>query len=401
MQFDTVARIKVLRFKDNYFLNTFVGALNSFKPLKKKPRILVCPLDWGLGHATRCVPVIRCLQDAGAQVIVGADKGPLAFLQNEFPGIGHVRMPGYRFQYPGKGSMAARMLLSSPSILSGIRKENALLENVIDENGIDGVISDNRYGLWSDKVPSVIMTHQLFIRVNGILRPLQGLLLLMNRHYISRYMECWIPDWREEPNLSGELSHKRELSGNFYFIGPLSRFEGGNTSYNGEGQFPELFVMLSGPEPQRSILEDKIIRQLRDKKRKAVVIRGITHEPGYYKIGDTVTVYNHLDSGAIRKYLESASVIVCRPGYSTIMDLAAVGRTATVIPTPGQTEQEYLAAYLSEKNGFICRDQDDPDLLSQEEQTEKNLRTFSVKSNDYSVLRERIANLLVVCRGTK
>lgn len=358
---------------------------------------MVCPLDWGLGHATRCVPVIRNLLDAGARVVVGADKGPLAFLQMEFPDLLFVRFPGYRFRYPGKGSMAVRMLLSGPAIFEGIRQEHKLLGKIIHEKKVDAVISDNRFGLWSGEIPSIFMTHQIFIRATGIWKPLEGLLYSLNRRYISRYKECWIPDWEDSPNLSGDLSHKSKLPGSFHFIGPLSRFEKSRYNDTENGFDTDIFVMLSGPEPQRSILEEIVFGQLEHIEKKVVVIRGIAGEERTFTIGKHASVYNHLDTATLSKYLERARLIVCRPGYSTLMDLAALGKRAVVVPTPGQTEQEYLAVHLSQKGGFVTYRQENLNLesLQTDEITEL---PHGVRSNDFGLLRERIGHLIKICR---
>ena len=147
-----------------------------------RQRVLVCPMDWGLGHAARCVPVIKKLIQQNAEVFIAADNQPYTFLKKEFPDIKLLHFPSYRIKYPAKGSMVFTMLLSIPKILQGIRKEHKLLEHIIKENNIDIVISDNRYGLWTKssksnvqssklKPYSIFITHQLIIKCPPFLKP--------------------------------------------------------------------------------------------------------------------------------------------------------------------------------------------------------------------------------------
>ena len=234
------------------------------------------------------------------------------------------------------------MLLSAPKILFHIYREHQELKKIIAEYKISAVISDNRYGLWSTSVPAIFITHQLRIKSPF----LENLLFRINCFFIRRFHECWIPDYQSEDNLSGELSHINELPSNTSFIGPLSRF---SLDYEKpvEKKY-DLVVIISGPEPQRSYFESLILTQLKTKALKSAVVRGITESKEYYQLRN-ITIYAHLETKALKEVILSSELVLCRPGYSTLMDLAILNKKAVFIPTPGQTEQEYLAKYMAEK----------------------------------------------------
>ncbi|MFN8257473.1 MAG: glycosyltransferase [Bacteroidales bacterium] len=325
--------------------------------IKNPPRALVCPLDWGLGHATRDVKIIHGLIANGFEVIIGADNAPLFFLRENFPDLKFIRLPSAKISYPVKGSMTLKMLFSIPVILKGIIREHFLLKKIIREFGIQVVISDNRYGLWNKNVYSVFITHQVFIQTPFKWNWPGILLNKMNAWFISKFNECWIPDLPGNKNLSGILSHKNKLPVNHHFIGILSRFE---VSLNEKSLhdllIPDILVILSGPEPQRSILENIIVRQLQQTSYKAIIIKG---KPGESEINENenITFYNHLPTAELKSLIVKSPVVICRSGYSTIMDLVVLQKTVILIPTPGQTEQEYLAGYMKERNWFYTINQ--------------------------------------------
>lgn len=364
--------------------------------MKDKPNILVCPLDWGIGHATRCVPVIRELLHQHANVIIAADGRPLAFLRLEFPNLQFVKFPGYKFSYPAKGSMAFKMTIQIPRILQGIRKEKELLDEIIRNYKIDGVISDNRYGLSAKKVPCIFITHQLGIKAPRYLSFLQPLIYRLNMHYISKFDECWVPDFIDEPNLSGELSHVKSLPKRTYFIGPLSRFAGipdNESNSDGNSQYTyDILVLLSGPEPQRTILEEKILSQLKLHNYSVIVVGGKPESGQGVTIEGRIEFFPHLDSERLRKAILQSRVAISRPGYSTLMDLTALGKKAVFIPTPGQTEQEYLAEYCLGKKWYYCMNQKKIDLGDAINKAE--IFSGLKRVNDPNVLSVRISGFL-------
>lgn len=304
-------------------------------------RILVAPLDWGLGHATRCIPIIRYLLEKKCEVIIGADGRPLDLLKKEFSLCEFVKIDGYNISYPKNGSMVLKMASQIPKILSGIKREHEQLKKIIKEKKVDAVISDNRFGLWSEKIPSVFITHQVMVK-----SPYgENLIRKLNKSYISKYSECWVPDIAGENNLSGDLSHKFPLPKNAKYIGILSRLSEADRN---EKTQRDLLVILSGPEPQRTVFEKNIIQQFASFKKRVLIVQGVTEKDERRRISDHVEMVSHLTSDVLQKEITSSEIILCRPGYSSVMDMAVLGKKAIFVPTPGQTEQEYLANYFSE-----------------------------------------------------
>jgi hypothetical protein len=331
--------------------------------MKQNPVVLVCPLDWGLGHAARCVPVIRQLQVRGCRVHVAAGGGGLELLRNEFGAtLDYHRFEGAPIRYPARGGMAWKLALQTPRLMASILKEHRQLQRLIRITGASLVISDNRYGLWSARVATVFITHQVFIQAPKGLRWLEPILLALNRFFMNKFDHCWVPDFPGEDNLSGKLSHKKPIPG-LQFVGPLTRFSeparraGVNPL---PADFPERFflVILSGPEPQRSLLEG-ILKKLFDAAGPAVVfVRGLVSDPKPLRENNCFMM-GHAGTAELAFLIEKASLLVCRPGYSTLMDLSAFGKKALLIPTPGQTEQEYLGQMLMEKGFAHCVAQQD------------------------------------------
>ncbi|MEI7492018.1 MAG: glycosyltransferase [Bacteroidota bacterium] len=353
---------------------------------------LVCPLDWGLGHATRCVPVIRELQQQGFKVIVAADSRPYDFYRNEYPELELRRFQGTGIRYPAGSGMAFAMAAAIPRLLLGIRKEHLFLQELVRETGACLVISDNRYGCWHEDVRSVFMTHQLNIQLPAFIRGLANVVRKINYSFINRYSECWVPDEEDEGGLSGRLSHCIKLPDNCHFIGLLTRF---SNPLPAPRELPckpaEIFVMISGPEPQRSIFETLITRQLRNSSHTAIIAGGRTEAANAELLDGRIHVFPHLTSPQIKYYIENAGHVICRSGYSTLMDLAALGKSAILVPTPGQTEQEYLAKRMSAMNvhyamaqGSFCLEEA---LLNC-----KGNKPIVIRY-DMSVLKQRVARL--------
>jgi uncharacterized protein (TIGR00661 family) len=307
-------------------------------------RVLVAPLDWGLGHATRCIPVIKSLQQRGCEVFIASSGSALALLKKEFPDLKFFSLPSYRIKYPKSGSFVFSMVKQIPKIKKTIAKENERVQKIIIENDIELIISDNRYGCWSENIPSVIICHQLSIQLPFGWSLLKPVVDLYHQHMIKRFKQCWIPDDRSL-NLTGELSVNRNLT--VKQIGILSRFK----KANAECKY-DVAVVLSGPEPQRSILEGVIFAQVRTQNLRAIIVRGVVEGEGNWRQEGNVTTVNFLQSAKLEEIINQSNIVISRSGYSTIMDLARLGKKAILIPTPGQTEQEYLADRLL--NNGIC-----------------------------------------------
>lgn len=322
-----------------------------------KKNILICPLNWGLGHATRCVPIIRTLLDLGHDVIIAADKSPLAFLQKEFPDLKFIKLPGFEPTYSKGNSQVFKLLKSIPNALINFKKEHKAIEKIVDDYNIDLIISDNRFGCWSKKVRSIYITHQLHIQVPKSLKWTYPIVNLFHKTYINKYDELWIPDVEGEPSLSGNLSHPADVKIKTKYIGFLSRF---TSEIKDDIKIFEYLVILSGPEPQRTIFEDIIIKQAHEVEGNIAIFRA---KPELDATPDNepsnVYYFNHVDDVMFRKIVSKSRRIVCRGGYSSLMDLININRNAYLVPTPGQTEQEYLAEYLTEKGLFnYCKQKD-------------------------------------------
>lgn len=357
--------------------------------MNTRKKILVAPLDWGIGHASRCVPVINTLLDKGADVLIGSTGRSAAFLKTEFPDLHHIDLPGFEISYPHHGSMSLRMLRRSPVILSANRREHRLVDNLVSEQGIDAVISDNRFGLWSSNAYSVYITHQVSIKAPPGWSFTEGLLYMVHRRYIANYDECWIPDTDEDGGLSGELGHKRKCPVPTSFIGPLSRFKTPDSTKT-ERKY-DVMAVVSGPEPQRSIFEKLLINQLKASGLSSMLVQG-KPEITESRNEDNIAIYSHINSEALRDAILASRVVICRPGYSGIMDLATLGKQAILIPTPGQTEQEYLASYHQKKHHYYTISQEDFDL-EKSLQASRNYPGIKIPANN-DLLDAKIDELL-------
>lgn len=312
----------------------------------KKYRILVAPLDWGLGHASRCVSLIKSLMENGFEVIFAADGMPLKLLQETFPDLESIVLKGAEIRYPKHLPMSLGMLLKLPSFYRSIQQEGDLIDDLVENYQIDAIISDNRYGLHSAKVPSVLITHQLFVQV-----PLGATLVNKLIHSsILKFDACWVPDFEGDENASGVLAHQKSQALKPRFIGPLSRFT--PQKIDSKNYERELMVILSGPEPLRTQFEKKVTRMLQRWGQKALLVRGLVGIEEHTHTKGELAIVNHLSLDKMQSEIEKSRFILCRSGYSSIMDLLVLGKQAIIVPTLGQTEQEYLADYLKEKKWF-------------------------------------------------
>lgn len=312
-------------------------------------KVLVCPLNWGLGHATRCIPIIRQLLAKGHEPVIVSDGFPLACIRMQFPDLRYIEYSSYPVRYSSGISQVLAMLWNMPAIVYGIFAEHRWLKQLLRKEHFDQVISDNRFGMWSRQTHSIYMTHQLMIKMPRGLKILERGMWLLHRWVINHYDECWIPDYEGAENLSGDLSHKYRLPHNAKFIGPLSRFD--IWSDKSEDSSYEIVAVLSGVEPQRSIFEHQIIKKYRRSDKKVLIVCGQPAEnKRIYHVGD-VTLVSHLTDDELVPLLRGAEKIIARSGYSTIMDLHTLGclHKAEMSPIPGQTEQEYLKRKMNKE----------------------------------------------------
>ncbi len=308
------------------------------------PKILVAPLNWGLGHATRCIPIIEALTEQGYEPIIASDGVALHILQKEFPQLTFLELPSYQIEYAKKGAFFKwKLIKNSPKMMEAIYQERKLVKKWVKEYGISGIISDNRLGIYSKKVPSVFITHQLNVLTGNT----SWITSKLHQYIIKKYDECWVPDVAKIPNLTGKLGHLENPHFKINYIGPLSRFT--------KKELPkkyDLLIILSGPEPQRSILELHLREEIKRYKGKVVFVRGVIEPEQKSEQTEHVTFYNFMTSVELEQTFNESEIVLCRSGYTTVMDLAKLGKKAFFIPTPGQFEQEYLAKKYK-KEGIV------------------------------------------------
>ncbi|MCX6245756.1 MAG: glycosyltransferase [Bacteroidetes bacterium] len=352
-------------------------------------KVLVCPLDWGIGHATRCIPVIRKFMKQGYEVVIAADGRPLELLKKEFPNCRFIRYRGIRITYPMGRALLLGMILHSPVMFYGYFREHRELKKILDAERPDLIFSDNRYGARSKRCYSIFMTHQLRIIFPKPVRFITGMVERLIRRFMKRFDECWIPDFEFHQGLAGQLSHPSYVLPNTHYIGTLSRFSAPAT--HADAPLPpdhSIMVSLSGPEPQRTIFEKMIFEQLKDSGLSGIIVRGLTERTDEWDLTDRIHVYSHLPADQMKEHILRSQIIICRSGYSSLMDLVTLGKKAILIPTPGQPEQEYLARFLMEKKIYFSMHQYHFDLLYAIEMT-RNYPGL-VMMNDYRILEERI-----------
>ena len=303
--------------------------------------ILIAPLNWGLGHATRCIPIIKALQENNFIPIIASDGIALALLRKEFPYIQTLELPSYHIEYAKNGkNFKWKLIKSLPKMIVAILNEKKLVNFWIKKHGIDGIISDNRLGVFSLKIPSVFITHQLNVMTGNT----TWFTSRLHQKIIKKYNQCWVPDTDTKINLTGELGHLKTNHLNVKYIGPLSRMRKKETA-----KTYDLMIILSGPEPQRTLLEKKLQQEVLNYNGNVVFIKGVIEKTQTKQQIDHVIHYNFMNTKQLEQTFNESELVLCRSGYTTIMDLAMLEKKAFFIPTPGQYEQEYLAKKLQDE----------------------------------------------------
>lgn len=315
-------------------------------------KILVAPLNWGLGHASRCVPVIQTLVARKHDVTIAGDGMSLRYLRMYFPELPYKEAPQLHLQYSKGNSQIGSMLRQLPTLLRFIRKDHKWIKEVVMHHHFDLVISDNRFGLYTSLTRTAYITHQVMVKMPKGLTFAEKWGYRLHRFFIDKYNYCLIPDYPGTPNLSGDLSHKYPLPHNARFIGPLSRFMHApsiqpNCTY-------DVVAIISGLEPHKTLLEQQVLQTYAHKKEKVLVLEGRIGEQPHPTISDNIHIVSHMEDHELLPYLVGCKKIICRSGYSSIMDLDALHllHKATLIATPGQTEQEYLAQLHQTQNSI-------------------------------------------------
>jgi len=314
--------------------------------IRRAKTILVTPLNWGLGHASRCIPIIEQLLQLKFKVIIAADGQALQLLKSEFPELTFEVFSGIKTTYSKYIPIPLLLLLRSPKLFNAIKKEHNTIKKLVEKHNVDGIISDNRYGCYSSDIPSVIVTHQLAIKTPLLKKHAQKRI----ENLLSKFTATWVPDFEGEKNISGDLSHLLKPLKNTHYIGPLTRFK---ASSKNQTYARKLLVLLSGPEPHRTVFEKKIIEQLLGINYNVLIVRGKLNQAIPYEENRNLKFVAHLPTAQLQQEIEASELVLCRSGYSSLMDLSRIGKKVLLVPTPGQSEQEYLAKRLS-KNGICC-----------------------------------------------
>ncbi len=324
-------------------------------------RILISPLNWGFGHAGRMIPLALELKKRGNEIIFGAEPSLIPMLEKEMPGIKIISVPGLRIRYSRLLPQWLSIILQIPRIIAVSFREHNLVKHLARELNPDIIISDNRFGFFHKSIRSVYVTHMLRIPFPKPFRFLECAGIAVHRKIISMFDLCLVPDYPGEINLSGRLSHGVRLPLNTVFMGPLTRFghyvEPAEPAAPAE---PYCCLILSGPEPQRSMLAEKVIASLPGTNIRILTGTSVDISPDSRR----VKVITSPDTVTMREVITGSSAIIGRSGYTTVMELISLRRSAVIIPTPGQTEQEYLGEYLHGYHGFVSMRQNDTGKLA-------------------------------------
>lgn len=325
-------------------------------------KILIAPLNWGLGHASRCVPLIHRLLDEGHEVVIGGDGMSFTLLRKHFPKLRYVYLAPLDLHYSRSGNQTWAMLKAIPQLLLWRNKDRLMLKAILQEEHFDQVISDNRPGLYNKQVECIYITHQLQVKLTKTWRWAEAMASRIHARMYTRFNKVWVPDYEDiNHSLAGELSHPSNLrlsrkKTEFQYIGPLSRFHSPITHKPSPINY-EVVAVLSGLEPQRTLLEHALIERFSGKEERVLIVQGLVNHPNTRIKRGNLTIVPSMADAELVPALLNARHIIARSGYSTIMDLEALGLLSVgnnkplpvhieLIPTPGQSEQEYLAAWL-------------------------------------------------------
>ena len=301
-------------------------------------------LDWGLGHAARSIPLLRFFQNNGWIIHIASTDAPRKLLLDALPEAHFHTPPAYRIQYGAKDKfLIFNILKQVPRLLKTVNEEQDWVEERVRQLGINLVISDNRYGFYSTRVPSWMLTHQLS-PTSGFGKFPDKIVQKIHFTFLNKFDRCLVPDLAEKPGIAGKLSHPTSLPPNTHYLGLLSRFAPPTL----EVPTLEVLVLLSGPEPSRTIFEQQLLPALRSFNGRALLVRGLPESTNTTENN----VVNYADIPVLHELLTRAALVICRSGYTSVMDLIRLQKKALLIPTPGQTEQEYLAVHLEAEGYF-------------------------------------------------
>ena len=354
----------------------------------RQKKILICALNWGIGHAARVIPIIHILLKYGQTVYLASDGDALTFLRREFPDLEYFELPPYDPVYPkGDTGMMSKILFQMPKFSNAISREHSLVERIVKERRIDIIISDNRYGCYSSRIKSILITHQINIQMPAFFGFLEPFVNFYNWRRIKRFFRVWVPDFRDDRNVTGELSSSNTVGKRY--IGQLSRMK----HIENVAHKYDVMVLISGPEPQRTVFENMMRSQLYNYHGSSLLVKGQPTGSSEINTIGRLSEVDFLDTHELNVALEQSEIVVCRSGYSTIMDLAKLGKNAILVPTPGQTEQIYLAKVLFHRGICYYKDQSEFKLSKTVPKT-KLYSGFKSMTYDNDILEGIIIKLL-------
>lgn len=324
-------------------------------------RICVSPLSWGLGHATRDLPLVRHFLDRGHEVTIAGSGRALALLKQEVPQCEFLELEDYPPPYTSSRHFVRKFIATAPLMLTAMVREKENFERILRHRTFDLILSDNRFNVRSPDIPSFIISHQVRFMVPKLLRSWEFVTESWNARFQGRFRRVIVPDYADPAVcLSGRMSHglSRLPPSKLYYAGILASVERMDVEED-----VDVFVSVSGPEPQRTEFERIVMDRIEDVPGDRIEIAlgkpEVREKP---RVNGRITVHGYLDREAQQRMLNRARMVVCRSGYTTLMELAELGKKALLVPTPGQTEQEYLAEYHAERGFFHAVSQYDLDL---------------------------------------
>jgi uncharacterized protein (TIGR00661 family) len=355
-------------------------------------KVIVSPLDWGLGHATRSIPVIRELLKQGAEVVIASNGKALALLRTEFPDLRSWELPAYDVLYPSE-NIYLNVAQQMPKIIAAILQEQRVIAKIERQENAKAIVSDHRYGCRIRNGINVIMAHQLHLPV---LFPIKLATQSIHWTQMRKFNECWVPDFPDAPNLSGHLGHPSLPRVITRYVGPLSRFE-----YQELPKKYDFIAIISGPEPQKTYFAEKLRQQAAElADHSFLFVLGNPEQAFYEKVEGNITFVPHLATLKLQEAVSQSKYVICRSGYSSIMDLVVLGTPALLVPTPGQTEQEYCAEHLQAQGLFTVQSQSELNLRAALPllQQSKSLRDFRPNAKP-SLLSIAVGSLLQLIEG--
>lgn len=345
--------------------------------------------SWGLGHATRSLPIIRKLIQEDNELTIISNGRSLQLLRKELgENLEYIDIPDYPMLLSENSrQFMAKSMIYWPKFIARLHYGLDKLTKILEHKKYDRIISDGRYEIYNRKIPSFFISHQM-----RIMNPLRISMFetgseIFNMFFFKRYAGVIVPDYKQD-NLSGDLSHnlKKIDENKIHYVGVLSDFKKRKLSKD-----IDYLISISGPEPQRTVLENKLLSQIDQLKGNIVITLGKTEEKEKLN-QENIKTYSFLSKEKREEYLNRAKLVISRSGYSTIMDLAVTGTKALMIPTPGQIEQEYLGQYHNKKNTFYTVDQNKIDLKTD---VEKSKKTTGIKQEcNVNKTVENIANII-------